>query len=614
MVMRQMRDNTKWIMLAVAVAFVGLMVFQWGMDITGRTTGTMGEIGSVNGEPVRYELYQAVLQNLYQQTQAQQQDPISTLQNKQLEDEAWNEIVNQMLIQQELERRGISVTDEEIRQAARFQPPTEIRSSPMFLTDGRFDMTKYQQFLETSADPTLFLQLEAYYRESLPRGKLLRQLATGVFVSDVELWDRYRDAHETVQVRFVPFDPAQRMPNDSVTVTDAEMETYWDDHQDDFEMPARATVKTVILPRTPTAADSAAARERAVALLEEVRDGANFDTVGAREARAEVLPATFEDLGTFGKGGMTPPFDTAAFAAPIGRPTGPVATSFGYHVVLVSKRTADSATAKHILIPIRRTEESENQILTLADSLESLTEDLTIEEAARALGLEVRTEEITDVFAFVPGAGQVAEGADWAFEEATEGDVSDVFESDQAFYAMELVSKRPGGVLPLADAKATIREILFLQKKVEKAAVQAQQLVEKVRAGTTLENAAAELRLDVRAPGPFTRGDFVPGLGAVGAPIGVAFGLPPRAVSDPVKTRENVFVIEKVAHTPADSTTFEAQKEEQRRQLIQMQQQQRLDEWMRGLRASAEIVDRRDEVLRAANDTTLVPLGTNRVF
>jgi hypothetical protein len=221
MVMRQMRDNTKWIMLIVAVAFVGLMVFQWGMDITGRTAGSLGEIGRVNGEPVPYEMYQTVLQNLYQQTQAVQQEPISALQNKELEEAAWNQIVETILIQQELERRGIGVTDEEIRQAARFQPPTEVRTNPIFLTDGQFDLAKYQQFLQTSADPTLFLQLEAYYRELLPRGKLLRQLASGIFVTDVELWDRYRDAHETVQVRFVPFDPTQRMPDDSVTVTDA---------------------------------------------------------------------------------------------------------------------------------------------------------------------------------------------------------------------------------------------------------------------------------------------------------------------------------------------------------------------------------------------------------
>ena len=50
--MRQRRENTKWIMLVTALALVGLMVFQWGMDITGQSGLSIGEIGSVNGTPV----------------------------------------------------------------------------------------------------------------------------------------------------------------------------------------------------------------------------------------------------------------------------------------------------------------------------------------------------------------------------------------------------------------------------------------------------------------------------------------------------------------------------------------------------------------------------------
>ena len=55
--MRQMREATKPIMLFTAVAFVGLMVFQWGMDITGRSGGGLGPIGQVNGDPVMHDEY-----------------------------------------------------------------------------------------------------------------------------------------------------------------------------------------------------------------------------------------------------------------------------------------------------------------------------------------------------------------------------------------------------------------------------------------------------------------------------------------------------------------------------------------------------------------------------
>ena len=46
--MRQMREFTKPLILLALLAFVALMIFQWGMDITGRSGGSLGEIGSYN--------------------------------------------------------------------------------------------------------------------------------------------------------------------------------------------------------------------------------------------------------------------------------------------------------------------------------------------------------------------------------------------------------------------------------------------------------------------------------------------------------------------------------------------------------------------------------------
>ena len=52
--MRQMRENTKIIMLVTAAAFVALMVFEWGMDITGQSAGVQELVKLVDegGTPV----------------------------------------------------------------------------------------------------------------------------------------------------------------------------------------------------------------------------------------------------------------------------------------------------------------------------------------------------------------------------------------------------------------------------------------------------------------------------------------------------------------------------------------------------------------------------------
>ena len=54
-----MREATKPIMLFTAIAFVALMVFEWGMDITGQSSGGLGEMGRVNSDAVMYDEYMA---------------------------------------------------------------------------------------------------------------------------------------------------------------------------------------------------------------------------------------------------------------------------------------------------------------------------------------------------------------------------------------------------------------------------------------------------------------------------------------------------------------------------------------------------------------------------
>ena len=597
--MRQMREATKPIMLVTAGAFVALMVFQWGMDITGRSSGGGHQLGSVNGTPVTYNAYQSDYRNLYDQVQHSQQQPISSEQNKQIEDRAWNDMVNQILIQQELDRRGIQVTNQEIKEAAEYSPPEELRSQ---FTDstGQFDMQAYQRWLSQASQEQL-LALESYYRDIIPRGKLLRQVTSGIFLSDAELWQMWRDRHEAVQVQYVPFNPATHYPDSLFTVSDQDIQTYYNDHQDQFQVPARATIKAVVINKAPTPADTAAALAKARAIRKEILDGANFATVAKRESADSASAVKGGDLGTFAKGSMTPAFDSAIFAAPVGRLTGPVKTPYGFHLIEVMKRWGqDSASARHILIPIQRTDSSEMALLSMADSLESLSAKVGLDSAASNLGLSVTRANISASFPFLAGAGQIGEGADWATKTAAPGDVSKVFETPQAFYDLQLVSSQPAGVLPLDDAKPAIRSTLLLRKKLEKAKEDGAKLVAEVRGGEALSKAAEAMGLKVLKAGPFTRDDFVPGLGRQNAVIGTAFGLEKGEVSDVVTTQNNAYVLQLLSKIRADSTAWLQQKDTQRTDAINGLRQQRLQEWLNALHSAATIVDNRSKVLTPA--------------
>lgn len=611
--MRQMREVTKPIMLLAAVAFVALMIFQWGMDITGRSGRGVPDIGRVNGDPVSYDAYMATYRQLYEQAQQSQEEMIGSQQNKEIEDQAFDQMVTQLLISQELKRRGITVTNQEISDAAQFSPPDYLR--PQFQdSTGAFDLAAYQSFLATLPQDQLVI-LEAYYRDVLPRSKLLRQLGAGIYIPDSELWQQWKDQNQVAQIRYVPFDPATRYADSAFSVPENEIRAYYEAHQDEFEIPARATVKFVVLSKTPTAADTVASRQRADSLLQAIQGGADFAEAARTMSSDQATAQSGGELGVFAQGTQIGPFDSAVFASRPGLIPEPVKTPFGYHIIDVQERWgADSARARHILIPVARTDDSEVALLTEADSLEDLSTSTSLDAAAQTLGVVTQTADITQSFPFIAGAGQISEGADWAFEEASPGDVSPVYETSTAFYALELVSSEPEGVMDLETATPAIQSTLMFDRKMDRARQDAQALADSVHAGSALVNVASELGLDVRAAGPFSRDDFVPGIGRQNAVIGAAFGLPIGQTSGVVSTPTNQYVLEVLQRTDPDSSAWLAQLSDQRAQAMATIQQQRLQSWLDALRANATVVDRREEVLTPVDESGAPLPGTGSPF
>src|SRR5262245_40335871 len=116
--MREMRAHMKWIMAVTAVTFLALMVFNWGMNITGKSSAaaTGGDLGRVNGQPIGYEEYDAIRRNLYEQQQRVSNAPVGAALSKQIDEAAWDRVVAQKLVSQELKRRGIGVSNAEIQE------------------------------------------------------------------------------------------------------------------------------------------------------------------------------------------------------------------------------------------------------------------------------------------------------------------------------------------------------------------------------------------------------------------------------------------------------------------------------------------------------------------
>lgn len=601
MLMRKLRQKMKVIMLVTAAAFVLLMVvedFDFGAVVGGQMAG---ELGRVNGESVTYDEFSRAYQELYQRRQQMSSEPISTAENRELEDAAWEQVVMDRLLDQEIRRRGITVTADEIRQAARTSPPPEFVQNEMFHTDGQFDMNKYHQFLASPAvDRGLLLQLEQYYREMIPRSKLFGQITSGMYVPESELWRQWRDQTERVRVRFLAIDPVHVIPDEAVSITDREIQDFYNRHRDDFLRASQASVRLLTLSKEPTAADTAAARDRALELRREIQAGEDFAEVARRESADRGSAERGGDLGTFGRGQMVPAFEQAVWSQPLGEIGEPVLTQFGFHLIRVESRNGDQASARHILLPIELGPESEDALLTMADEAEALARTRTVSEIGEELDLRVRSVQISAELPFVPGVGRLDDGAAWVFEDEPEaGEISPLFDAPNMYYMLELMERTPARRLSLEEATPTIRTRLLEERKRERAEVLARELLDRIRSGEELAAVGEARALPVREAGPFTRLDFVPGLGQANAAIGAAFGLgEPGAVSGIVEANERFFIVQLLEREDADREAWSAQKEVQRAMLRSAMDQQRVAQFLESLKEEARIVDNRHNVLR----------------
>ncbi|HMS36480.1 MAG TPA: SurA N-terminal domain-containing protein, partial [Arachnia sp.] len=243
--LQSMRSAAKYIWIVLIIAFVGGFLLVDSSGLLGRapvTTNTV--VATVNGEDILYLTWENAVQNLEQQESQRLGRAITLDERRQLEDQAFDELVNAILLRQEYERRGISVTDAEVVDAARRSPPPGIEQNPEFQTEGQFDIEKYQRFLTSpiARQQGLLVGLEAYYRSEIPKQKLFDQLASDVWVSDARLWQIYRDRSDSATVSYVAFRPEDGAVSGAASVSDADISAYYNSHRDEFERPGRAVL------------------------------------------------------------------------------------------------------------------------------------------------------------------------------------------------------------------------------------------------------------------------------------------------------------------------------------------------------------------------------------
>ena len=588
----------------IFLAFViGFLLYDASGLVGGGITPST-KVASVNGRDIVYTQWARIRQNAIDEASQQQGRSLTLDEMQQVEDRAFDRMVADMLLEQEVQRRGITVSDDEIRQYANFQPPPWLQQRPELFTEGRFDHEKYRRYLGSPAVQQTgeLLAIEQYYRSELPKLKLYDQIASSVYLTDSRLWRMWRDEHDSASVSFVVL-PSALVPDSAVQVSDAEIRAFYDEHQDQFDRPGRAVVTVLSLRRELTEADTAAARARAEALRAEIVAGADFADVARRESADTLSGAQGGDLGRGVRNRFVEEFETAAYALRPGTVSQPVLTDFGFHLIRVDERKGDTLALRHILVPIRQRDSAAVAVDRRADSLANVaaerTERAALDSAARLLGLTPRQAEVGEGQPLMIDGQYVPSVSAWAFSGVAEGETSELFDAEDGYFVARLDSLEVGGAASIDDVREDIRSFLARRKKVEQLRPRADSIASTV-ASSSLEQAAQQAGLAVQRTPMFTRTSLVPGLGRLNEAIGAAFALPVGAVSEPVETDDGIYILRVERRVNADRAAWETQKAMQRAQLTEQLRRQRIEEFVANLRRAADVDDRRRQVNAAA--------------
>ncbi len=142
-------------------------------------------------------------------------------------------------------------------------------------------------------------------------------------------------------------------------VTDDEAKKFYNDNKDKFrrEESVRASHILVAADQKASPEEKKKAKEKAEALLKQLKGGADFAELAKKESSCP-SSAQGGDLGFFGKGQMVPEFEKAAFSLKPGEVSDVVETQFGYHIIkLAEKKDAET-------VPFEEAKERIVQFLT----------------------------------------------------------------------------------------------------------------------------------------------------------------------------------------------------------------------------------------------------------
>ncbi len=319
--------------------FLGAIIVSFALTGFTGFNSTTDSVGSVDGNPISINEYRNTLNGELQRfSQMFGGKDLTNQQIRQfrIKESVINRLVQQKLIQNLAQDMKLDAGLDEIK--------AEIKKSPYFLTDKKFDVRKYKAILaQNNYSPTKYEEL---VQNDIATRKITELFQTAT-TSKGYTKDLLRFKNTTAKVNAVEFEKEAMTKYINVSSTEinnfiaddknkAILDSLFKSMSSEFNKPARVKARHILLKTAPGVTD-ADLLKRANNIKKKLTRK-NFAKIAGKETEdASGKGAKGGDLGWFEKGRMVPEFEAVAFKLRPGQISKPVKTNFGYHIILVEK-------------------------------------------------------------------------------------------------------------------------------------------------------------------------------------------------------------------------------------------------------------------------------------
>ena len=475
----KMRSQMQVVMWTILVLFVtsmaigGLVGGASISDIFGQRQ--VNEIGSVNDSPILFEDFNAFVSSEISRADGRNGDTLTDEQKEFIRAIVWERIISDLIIQEQIEKNKIVVSDSEVLYHLQNNPPPFLKSNTMFQTDGNFDFEKYlgAVLTPTSID---WRPIESFMKDVyLPNYKLQQYIINSASISPKMVENDFRKRFvdyelEILHITDKAIEESTFEKKISSEITESASKEFYFENLDKYKQQEKRVLRYVKWPITSTQNDSLRTKLEAEDIIFRLKNGADFASLANSFSED---PGNFIDtnnpkgglLGWFSSGQMNSKFSEAAFSAKVGDIVGPVLTEFGYHIIKINDEKKDDKrnqiNASHILLTVKPSDYSKEIIYDNARIFSLDAIENGFENQANSENLEIfYSNGVVKESVFINDTdGPVRSAVNFAFKNEV-GSISDAFENDDFIFVFYLDSILDESYLQFEDVKSEIENKL----------------------------------------------------------------------------------------------------------------------------------------------------------